>query len=51
MFARIVRHAYIERIVHSAETAFEATGADGLADRAGRAILATGQLVRRRVDD
>jgi DNA-binding CsgD family transcriptional regulator len=26
-------------------------GADGFADRASRAILATGQLVRRRVDD
>ncbi len=37
--------------MHSAETAFEAMGADGFADRAGRAILATGQLVRRRVDD
>ena len=37
--------------MHSAETAFEAMGADGFADRAGRAILATGQLARRRVDD
>jgi len=51
LIVHIIRHVYIERIVHSAETAFEAMGADGFADRAGRAILATGQLVRRRVDD
>jgi DNA-binding CsgD family transcriptional regulator len=35
----------------AAQAAFEAMGADGFADRAGRAILATGKLARRRVDD
>ncbi|MST33369.1 hypothetical protein GHK86_11650 [Acidimicrobiaceae bacterium USS-CC1] len=45
------RRGDARRHLMAAETAFEAMGADGFADRAGRAILATGQLVRRRVDD